>query len=360
MLDQESCPIKTIGPAATVEVVPMPAPSALKEQLPLNMAMQRQIAEHQNAVKAILSGQDHRLLVITGPCSLHCEDAALEYARRLKLLQQKVEDQCLLVMRAYLEKPRTTVGWKGLLYAPDLSENCDLAKGVETSRRLLLKLADIGVPLATEALNPLAFHYIDDLISWVAIGARTSESQIHREMVSALSCAAGFKNGTAGQVNIAVHAMQASSRPHTFLAADEQGRMAAVTSTGNDAVHLVMRGGAGRSNYDAESVALAAKAMHQAGFEPALVVDCSHENSGKDHRRQAGVVSEVLRQVAAGQDAIKGLMLESHLQEGRQAIGDTLDYGVSITDACIGWTETEALVTEMAASLSMRTVAPEC
>ena len=340
--------IKGRKAASTSTSAAIPSPLALKDKLPLDARYRLQVAEHQQTIKAILSGEDKRLLVITGPCSLHCADAALDYARRLKVLQAKVADHCFLVMRAYLEKPRTTVGWKGMLYAPDLSERCDLKTGTEVSRRLLLQLVELGLPLATEALNPLAFSYIDDLVSWVAIGARTTESQIHREMASGLSCSVGFKNGTHGRFDTAVHAMLAASQGHSFLAVDEAGQMAVRDTLGNDAVQMVLRGGNGEPNYGHTAVNGAAESMVNAGLKPALIVDCSHENSGKDHRRQAEVVASVQAQIQSGQPAIRGVMLESHLQAGRQNIGDELDYGVSVTDACIGWKETEALVMQLA------------
>ncbi len=334
----------------TAAKTPMPTPLGLKGLLPLKEAAHAQVYSHRQQIKAILAGEDERVLVIAGPCSLHCPDAALEYGRRLKVLQEKVAGRCLLVMRAYLEKPRTTVGWKGMLYAPDLSERCDIHAGVEVSRRTLLQLAELGLPLATEALNPLAFPYIDDLVSWVAIGARTTESQIHREMASGLACAVGFKNGTHGGFDTAVHAMLSASQAHSCLTTDEQGRMVTYHTHGNDAAHMVLRGGGGASNYDAHSVQMAGEHLRRAGLKPALIVDCSHENSGKDHRRQGSVATAVCEQIAAGQTALRGLMLESHLQAGRQDIGAALEYGVSVTDACIGWKETEALVALVASS----------
>jgi len=291
-----------------------------------------------------VSGRDRRVLVIVGPCSLHCEESAVSYAERLASLQRQCESECLLVMRAYIEKPRTNVGWKGMLYDPDLSGSHNLEKGIRMSRHLMIRLLETGVPLATEALSPLAHHYLDDLVSWVAIGARTTESQVHREMASSLPCAVGFKNGTDGHLGGAVNAIKAAGSGHTYLGMDRNGRVGVCTSAGNASTQLVLRGGKSGSNYDADSVASACQSLAAAGLNPGIVIDCSHENSGKDHTKQAVALSAVAEQIASGQDAIRGVMLESHLESGQQAISGPLKYGVSITDACIGWEETESLI----------------
>lgn len=329
---------------AVAILTPLVSPKALKECFPLNDALSDQIFKQRQQVQDIVTGVDNRLLVITGPCSLHCDQSAIEYAERLVALNEKFSDKLLIVMRAYLEKPRTSVGWKGMLYDPDMNGSDDLGAGLEASRSLLLRLVELGVPLATEALNPLAMPYLDDLISWVAIGARTTESQTHREMASALPCSVGFKNGTDGGLDVAINALISAANPHSFFSMCQDGQINHMRSVGNPYGQLVLRGGKHGPNYDAVHLAQAKKMMTEAGLIPSVLVDCSHENSGKDHALQSKVVENILAQKTAGCDVIKGLMLESHLVEGRQNISDTMNYGQSVTDACIGWDETDALI----------------
>jgi 3-deoxy-7-phosphoheptulonate synthase len=288
----------------------------------------------------VLDGQDDRLLVIVGPCSLHDPDAALEYAERLADLSARVGDQLLLVMRAYVEKPRTTVGWKGLLYDPHLDGRGDMAEGLALSRRLMLALADMKLPLATEVLQPLAVNYLEDLVSWAAIGARTSESQIHRELVSGLHMPVGFKNGTDGSLGIACDAMRSAAHPHRHFGLDDHGRPALIETRGNPDTHLVLRGGHAGPNYQPEAVAAARAALARQGIEPRLIVDCSHANSGKDPMRQPEVLESVVSQRLAGERSLRGVMLEGHLFDGCQPLSADLRYGVSVTDACLGFDRT--------------------
>ncbi|MDX1458921.1 MAG: 3-deoxy-7-phosphoheptulonate synthase, partial [Marinobacter sp.] len=287
---------------------------------------------------------DPRTLVVVGPCSIHDEVAALEYGEKLAALADKVSDRFLIVMRAYLEKPRTTVGWKGLLYDPERTGEGDLHEGLIRCRRLLLNLAELGLPIATEALSPMAMDYLSDLVSWSAIGARTTESQIHRELVSGLSMPVGFKNGTDGGMTVAINAMKSAAHGHHRLGMSENGIPAMVTTTGNPDTHLVLRGGRGLTNYDADSIAEAVDALTAAGVSPAIMVDCSHDNARKQAERQLDIAREVMAQKRAGNGNIRGLMIESFLQPGRQDDGDELLYGCSITDPCIGWDQTEALL----------------
>lgn len=338
--------VLTVTPRASE---PLPGAADLKRDLPLTTGFSDAVQRHRQSIEAILRGDDDRLLVIVGPCSIHDTQAAIDYARRLKALSEKVSDTMLLVMRCYFEKPRTTVGWKGLMHDPELSGGSNIAAGIRQARSLLLELATFDLPVATEALSPLAANYIDDLLSWVAIGARTTESQTHREMASGLAMPVGFKNGTDGSIDIAIHAMQSASHPHSFLGCDETGRIAVIHSAGNANPHLVLRGGKanGKSltNYDLVSIKNASTALAKNGFDPAIVVDCSHENSGKNHERQPEVFREVVAYHAAGERAVKGVMLESFLEGGREEIGCELPtYGKSVTDACIDWASTQALV----------------
>lgn len=335
-------------PARAHRVQPLPTPGAVLAQLPVGASLKAQVSRHRAAVEAVLTGQDERLLVVLGPCSLHDEDAALDYAQRLLALQAQVDDRLLLVMRAYLEKPRTTVGWKGLLHDPRRDGQGDLAEGIMRSRRLLLRLARLGLPLATEALSPLAMHYLEDLISWTAIGARTTESQTHREMASGLAMPVGFKNGTDGGIQVAINAMLSASSPHQHLDIDADGRIALRGTPGNPYTHLVLRGGRGLTNYDAVSIAQAGDQLRAHGLRPSILVDCSHDNACKDALRQPAIALDVAAQRRAGNRDILGVMLESFIEDGRQNDGPALCYGQSITDPCLGWEKTESLLLQLA------------
>src|SRR5690554_422100 len=330
---------------------PLPTPAVLRQRLPLNDRQAEQVQTQRQAIRNILNGDDQRLLVVVGPCSIHDADAALEYAQRLADLAPQVEDQMLLVMRAYIEKPRTTVGWKGLVYDPQLDGSGDMAAGLELSRRLMLQMIDLGLPLASELLQPLVAGYIDDLLGWAAIGARTSESQIHRELVSGLDMAVGFKNGTDGSMGIAIDAMRSAAHGHQHFGIDELGRPSLVETLGNPDTHLVLRGGNRGPNHDAMSVAMARAALESAGLEPSIMVDCSHANSGKNPLRQPAVLEDVIDQRLAGDASLRAVMLESHLFDGNQPLSDELRYGVSITDGCLGWDGTERMLLEAAQRL---------
>ena len=322
--------------------LPLPSPTVLRQRLPVDAALAAQIEHQRQTIRNILNGEDSRLLVITGPCSLHDPKSALEYGHRLAELATQLDDKIFIVMRAYVEKPRTTVGWKGMLYDPHLDGSNDIATGLTVSRHLLLDLARLGLPLATELLHPMAADYLGDLLSWAAIGARTTESQIHREMVSGLPLPVGFKNGTDGSIGVACDAMGAAIHPHTHLGMDEHGHSALLQTAGNPDTHLVLRGGHDGLNYDAASVQRAAAALEAKGCNPRLIVDCSHANSGKDPLRQPAVLQDLLQQRAQGQTAIAGVMLESHLHEGRQGQDKPLQYGLSITDGCLSWDKTRS------------------
>lgn len=330
---------------------PLPTPAVLRQRLPLNALQAEQVQTQRQAIRNILDGHDPRLLVVVGPCSIHDADAALDYARRLAELAPQVKDQMLLVMRAYIEKPRTTVGWKGLVYDPQLDGSGDMAAGLELSRRLMLQMIDLGLPLASELLQPLVASYVDDLLGWAAIGARTSESQIHRELVSGLDMAVGFKNGTDGSMGIAIDAMRSAAHPHQHFGMDDLGRPALVDTAGNPDTHLVLRGGNQGPNFDAASVAAAKVALSKTGIQPGIMVDCSHANSGKDPLRQPAVLEDVINQRLAGDGSLRAVMLESHLFDGSQSLSDELQYGVSITDGCLGWEGTERLLLDTAERL---------
>jgi 3-deoxy-7-phosphoheptulonate synthase len=307
-------------------------------------------------VQRILRCQDPRLLVVVGPCSIHDPNAAMEYARRLATLAPEVSDQLELVMRVYFEKPRTTIGWKGLINDPHIDGSYDVESGLRTARRLLMGINELGLPAASEFLDPVVPQYIADLVSWAAIGARTTESQTHREMASGLSMPVGFKNGTDGSLQIAIDAMLSSRHPHHFLGIDEMGAVSVVQTTGNEDGHVVLRGGRARTNYDSASIAEAAASLAKAGLPPALMVDCSHANSGKLHSRQEEVWQNLIAQRLEGNTAIIGVMLESHLHEGSQPLKDpkNLQYGISITDACLGWEVTERMLRQGAELLRNR------
>ena len=336
------------------------APAALKERLPLSDEAARTVRAGRTAVEDILARRDDRLLVIVGPCSIHDPAGALDYAGRLLELRRELGEQLEILMRVYFEKPRTTLGWKGLINDPHLDDSYDIEGGLLLARQLLREIAELGLPPATEFLDPIVPQYIADLVSWAAIGARTTESQTHREMASGLSMPVGFKNGTDGDCQTAIDAMRAARHPHSFLGIDQQGLTSVIKTTGNPTSHMVLRGGRLRTNYDPPSIAEAAKGLTAVGLPPVLMVDCSHANSGKHHARQELVWQSLLEQrrdaEAAGQPRpIIGAMLESYLEGGKQPIPaqrDTIRYGVSITDACLGWKETEALLRTAAAEVA--------
>ncbi|MCD5996402.1 3-deoxy-7-phosphoheptulonate synthase [Pseudomonas sp. CDFA 602] len=322
----------------------LPNPLELKLQLPLSVALAEQVSAHRRAIKAILDGQDSRLLVVVGPCSLHDPRSALEYAERLAALAAEVSDQMLLVMRAYVEKPRTTVGWKGLAYDPHLDGSDDMTAGLALSRQLMRDMLTLGLPVATELLQPMAAGYFDDVLSWVAIGARTTESQIHREMASGLPIPVGFKNGTDGGIAVASDAMRSAAHPHRHFGMDRNGHPAIIESRGNPDTHIVLRGGHHGPNYDAQSVARVQASLDKHAIASRIMVDCSHANSGKDPLRQPAVFNDVLEQRLQGNTSLIGMMLESHLFEGCQPLTSKLQYGVSVTDGCLGWSSTEQLL----------------
>ena len=329
---------------ATVSTRRLPSASQLKQQLPLSDMLGNQVRNQRQAIRAILNGEDSRLLVVVGPCSIHDPLAALEYASNLAALAHEVRDDLLLVMRAYIEKPRTTVGWKGLAYDPHLDGSDDMAAGLTLSRQLMREMLRLGLPVATELLQPMAAGYFDDLLSWVAIGARTTESQIHREMASGLGMPVGFKNGTDGGVAIACDAMRSASHPHRHFGVDSQGHPAIIQTPGNPDTHLVLRGGHRGPNYDAHSVAQVKHDLAKAKVAARIMVDCSHANSGKDPLRQPAVFNDVLEQRLQGDTSLIGMMLESHLFEGCQPLSASMKYGVSVTDGCLGWNSTEQLL----------------
>ncbi|MBO3276957.1 3-deoxy-7-phosphoheptulonate synthase [Pseudomonas schmalbachii] len=328
-------------PSSRRRELPLPTPAELRQRLPLSAALAARVQHQRQAIRAVLDGRDPRLLVVVGPCSLHDPESALDYARHLAELAPQVDDQLLLVMRAYVEKPRTTVGWKGLVYDPQLDGSGDMAAGLALSRRLMLDVLGLGLPVATELLQPLVAGYLDDLLGWAAIGARTSESQVHREMVSGLDLPVGFKNGTDGSVGIASDAMRSAAHPHQHFGIDPLGRPALVQTQGNPDTHLVLRGGHSGPNHDAESVRIARESLQRQGIAARIMVDCSHANSGKDPLRQPAVLESVIDQRLAGDDSLRGVMLESHLFDGCQPLSGELRYGVSITDGCLGWSGAE-------------------
>ena len=329
-------------------------PEQLKQELPVSPSIRDKVQRARKAVKDILRRDDPRLLVVVGPCSIHDADAALDYAARLARLAPEVDDSLLLVMRAYFEKPRTTVGWKGLVNDPHLDDTFEVSEGLAIARRLLIDMADMDLPLSTEALDPITPQYLQDLISWTAIGARTTESQKHREMASGLSSAVGFKNGTDGSLTVALNALQSVASPHSFLGINTGGQVAVMHTRGNPDAHLVLRGGSNGPNYDADSVAAAESRLLQTGLASNIMVDCSHANSNKDHNMQPLVARDIAAQIAVGNRSIVGLMIESNIAAGNQALQSDLgqlQYGVSVTDACIDWDTTEQLLREIASTV---------
>lgn len=331
----------------------LPTPDQVKQLLPLSATATASVQAGRRQVRAILERRDPRLIVVVGPCSIHDLDAAHEYGEKLRALQSRVGDTLCLIMRVYFEKPRTTIGWKGLINDPYLNDSFHIEDGLKIARRLLIDLAESGLALSTEALDPISPQYIHDLITWSAIGARTTESQTHREMASGLSSAVGFKNGTDGGLEVAINALQSAANPHRFLGIDQRGQVAVIQTRGNDLAHVVLRGGSLGPNFEPQRIAECEAALQDINVRPNIVVDCSHDNSGKDHTRQAAVATAVAAQIAEGNNSIMGIMLESNLNEGKQKLvdRDQLKYGVSITDGCIGWGETEDLLVSMAEQL---------
>ena len=335
---------------------PLIPPAILMEELPLSEKASQTVAATRRALDAILMEEDDRMAVVVGPCSIHDPEAALEYGRFLLEKATALSGELCIIMRVYFEKPRTTVGWKGLINDPHLDGSFDINNGLRMARGLLAQLADMGLPAGSEFLDTISPQFIADLICWGAIGARTTESQIHRELASGLSMPVGFKNGTDGNVQIALDAIGAACYPHHFLSVTKQGISAIVETAGNVHCHLILRGGSRGPNYDAASVGAAADKLRAAKLPHRIMVDCSHGNSDKDHKRQPAVARDVAQQVAAGARNIFGVMLESHLVEGnqKQQAGSELVYGQSITDACIGWEDTVAVLEELAAAVATR------
>jgi 3-deoxy-7-phosphoheptulonate synthase len=325
----------------------LPTPDQVKQDLPLAPAAEEFVFRSRQALRRILDREDPRLFVVVGPCSIHDVVAAREYASRLRGLAQRVEQTMLLVMRVYFEKPRTTVGWKGLINDPDMDDSFHIEKGIRIARELLIYLNELGMPAATEALDPIMPQYLSELITWTAIGARTTESQTHREMASGLSSPVGFKNGTDGSLTVAINALQSARHPHHFLGITQQGQSAVFRTRGNRYGHIVLRGGGARANYDSVSIALCESELERAGLPPNIVVDCSHGNSNKDPGQQPLVAENLGNQILEGNRSIVGFMLESNLHWGNQPLSanrDELKYGVSVTDACIDWESTEGLL----------------
>jgi 3-deoxy-7-phosphoheptulonate synthase len=329
-------------------------PAELKREIPLSDKAREVISEGRKNIENILERKDHRLMVVVGPCSIHDLKAAHDYANRLKALEKKVGDTLLIVMRVYFEKPRTTTGWKGLINDPFMNDSFKITDGLHIGRQLLHDILEIGLPTATEALDPISPQYLQDLIAWSAIGARTTESQTHREMASGLSSSIGFKNGTDGSLTVAINALQSVSSPHRFLGINSDGNVSIVTTKGNPYAHVVLRGGNGKPNYDSVSVSICEQELVAAGIDANIMVDCSHANSNKDHNLQPLVLDNVANQIVEGNKSIIGVMLESNINAGNQKLSsnpDDMDYGVSVTDACIDWETTERTLTSMADKL---------
>jgi 3-deoxy-7-phosphoheptulonate synthase len=334
---------------------PLPTPKAFKAEIPLSEEAALLVLESRAAVQNILTRRDNRPMVIVGPCSAHDYDAVMDYAERLRTLRDEIGSKILIIMRAYFEKPRTSLGWKGLLYDPLLDESDDIETGLRMSRKILVEITRMGLPTATELLDPIVPQYLCDLVTWAAIGARTAESQIHRQMASGLSMPIGFKNSTDGNLDVAIDSIRSAANPHAFLGITDDGRAAVATTRGNRHGHLVLRGGIGSPNYASEYVAFAEIKLRKAGISNGILIDCSHANSGKNYKRQNHVFHDVCDQIHAGSQMLCGMMLESFIHEGNQPLPHpptNLQYGVSITDACIGWDETAELLRYLASSSS--------
>ncbi len=332
------------------------SPNELRQRYPRSENCTQTVEAGRANVEAILDGRDKRLLAVVGPCSIHDVDMAKDYAQKLMALRERVSDRIELVMRVYFEKPRTTVGWKGLINDPHLDDSFDIETGLSRARELLVWLAELGMPTGTEALDPISPQYLSDLFTWSAIGARTTESQTHREMSSGLSTAVGFKNGTDGGLDVAINAMQSAANPHSFLGIDSDGKATVLKTRGNAYGHVILRGGNQGPNYDSVNVSIVEDALEKANLQQRIMIDCSHANANKDHERQALVALNVAEQLAAGSESIIGIMLESHINAGNQSLKDPKDlaYGVSITDACIDWDTTEELMLKLYDTLENR------
>lgn len=320
------------------------SPDKLKEELALSPELTEKVLADRKTVRDIIHLRDERLLVVIGPCSIHDPEAALDYAQRLAKVAEQVKDKYFIVMRVYFEKPRTTIGWKGFINDPHLDDSCDMEYGLHAARKLMLDIAELGLPIATEFLDPIVPQYTADLVSWSAIGARTTESQTHREMASGLSMPVGFKNATDGNIQVAINAIESASIPHSFLGIDQDGHTAVVKTTGNPNTHLVLRGGDKQPNFEIPEVTYAACKLDAAGLTPSLMVDCSHANASKIARNQVKVWEDILKQRKKGKCPITGVMVESFIEEGNQKISGDLKYGLSITDPCIDWETTDQLL----------------
>jgi 3-deoxy-7-phosphoheptulonate synthase len=346
--------IKEVDNVNVAGVEVLTTPEQLRAELPLSEKAFATVKEGRRQVEAVLDGIDKRLMVVVGPCSIHDPAAALEYAKRLRALADEVKDQLLVVMRVYFEKPRTTIGWKGLINDPDMDDSFHIAKGLKLGRQILLQINELGLPAGSEALDPVSPQYLSDLISWSAIGARTTESQTHREMSSALSMPVGFKNGTDGGVEVALNALESVGAPHHFLGVNSKGQTSVIRTKGNKYGHVILRGGAKGPNYDSVNVAVVSEELVKRKLRNAIVVDCSHANSNKDHKLQPLVMDNVVEQVADGSKAIVGVMIESNIHEGKQSIPKDLKQlkpGVSVTDACVSWETTVTMLSKAAARL---------
>ncbi len=332
---------------------PLPTPQEIHTELPLTPVMEDFVEKSRHQIEEIIRRKDKRILVVTGPCSIDNPDAALDYADRLKKLQEKVEDKFMLVMRTYFEKPRTTIGWKGLVYDPDLDKTFNIEKGLRLSRKILLAMAERELPTATEFLDPIIPQYLSDLISWAAIGARTTESQTHRQLVSGLSMPVGFKNATDGSIHIAIDAIKTAAAKHSFLGVINDGRTGVFHTKGNKNCNVILRGSSNATNYTSEYIAFTEELMRKSGLVPSIIVDCSHGNSMRQPTNQPAVFKDIVKQLNEGAASIAGVMLESYLKTGKQNMTDrnNLTYGLSITDGCLGWKETEELILEAFHSL---------
>lgn len=329
------------------------SPHEIELEIPIPDKSAKTIAQGRDGFVNILNGKDERFVVVAGPCSIHDTKSAIEYAEKIKGVIDKYGDKLLIIMRVYFEKPRTTTGWKGIINDPHLNETYNVENGIRIARKLLIDINELGVPAGTEFLDPITAAYTGVLVSWGAIGARTTESQTHRQMTSGLSAPVGFKNNSEGNLEVAVNAMMSARSHRNFLGIDDDGNCSIVETKGNSDTHIVLRGGAGRSNYHQEDIKECEDKLIASGFTPRVMVDCSHENSGKDFTRQGIVVKDVIAQIKNGNKSIFGIMLESNLLEGSQKITDNLKYGISITDACIGWEETEKLLNELYENLKI-------